>query len=415
MVAAALGIGAAVAGLGGAALSASAAGSAADTASASADRASALQQQRYETTRNDLMPYSQAGYGALGRLQQIFGLGPSGPYQGSGTSVGQPQMTATGQPVGVGQPMPAGGGAPQYAADGRSRTGGYLPPGWTMLDSGDGSGTQSLIDDKGNPLWTFSGAGADAQAQQWMQERGIAATPQATTAPGFAAGQNALMPQGGMIAGALPGAGSSVTPYAAPNGGVFSFDQSNLANTPGYQFQLDQGIRAANASAAARGGLQSGAALKAAAGFGNDLASTTWQNQLGAQQGIFGTNLNSSIALNNLYYDKNIAPLIGLAGSGQNAATQLGALGNQSAATQGVFTNASGQNQAAGTLYGANALARGIGGAANQIGQWVGSTYGNQPNPNLPSGDFSNGGNYSTYTQSPLNTGGWGNTILGGV
>ena len=42
--------------------------------------------------------------------------------------------------------------------------------------------------------------------------------------------------------------------------------------SPGYQFQLDQGLRAVDAGAAANGLLRSGAALKAEQTFGTGLA-----------------------------------------------------------------------------------------------------------------------------------------------
>lgn len=56
-----------------------------------------------------------------------------------------------------------------------------------------------------------------------------------------------------------------------------TFTGDDLENTPGYQFGLEQGSRALNNSAGARGGLLSGAALKAAERFGQDYAGTQFQ------------------------------------------------------------------------------------------------------------------------------------------
>jgi hypothetical protein len=298
-----------------------------------------------------------------------------------------------------------------------------------------------LLNPQESPVANFTGPGVESQAQQWLTENKIPLGQQGVSGGGGAGGvispqaqaqydqqlaqyqqdlaayntPNSLSPlQQANLYAPLPGYGSAVTPYAAPNNGVFTFDQSNLQNAPGFQFQLDQAKRAADASAAARGGLQSGAALKAAEAYGNGLATTNWQNQLAAQQGIFGTNLNSSIALNNQYYDKNINPLFQLAQSGQNAATQVGNQGIASAATQGALINAGGQFSAAGQLSGSNALGNSLAQAGSQIGKWVGSTYGNQPNNNLPSGDFSNGGNYDNYTTPASNFGSDYAGILGG-
>jgi hypothetical protein len=69
----------AVATIGGAvvssAISADAAGDAADQQSAAAANDTALRQQQFNQIREDQQPYREAGYGALGRLQQLLGLG----------------------------------------------------------------------------------------------------------------------------------------------------------------------------------------------------------------------------------------------------------------------------------------------------------------------------------------------------
>src|ERR1051326_7373007 len=56
-------------------------------------------------------------------------------------------------------------------------------------------------------------------------------------------------------------------------------DQATLEKTPGYQFNLTQGLKATQNSAAARGLGSSGAALKGAAMFATGLADNTYQNQ----------------------------------------------------------------------------------------------------------------------------------------
>jgi len=52
----------------------------------------------------------------------------------------------------------------------------------------------------------------------------------------------------------------------------------NYRTSPGYQFQLDQGLRAADAGAAAKGMLRSGATLKAEQIFGAGLADSDFGN-----------------------------------------------------------------------------------------------------------------------------------------
>jgi hypothetical protein len=107
--------------------------------------------------------------------------------------------------------------------------------------------------------------------------------------------------------------------------------------TPGYDFQLEQGQRAIDGSAAASGNLFSGATQKAQMQFGQGVA----------QQG-YGNYLNG---------------LNGLAGSGQNAA-----MGGASAMTNNAqMVNNSlsgiGNAQAAGAVGTANAINNGIGNA----------------------------------------------------
>lgn len=63
--------------------------------------------------------------------------------------------------------------------------------------------------------------------------------------------------------------------------------QAELEATPGYQFSLNQGLRAAQNSAAARGLGVSGAALAGAAKFATGLADNTYQNQFANSQQLF--------------------------------------------------------------------------------------------------------------------------------
>lgn len=76
-------------------------------------------------------------------------------------------------------------------------------------------------------------------------------------------------------------------------------------NTPGYQFGLDEGAKTVQASAAARGGLNSGATLKALTKFGNDYADqqgyTPYMNRLAALSGMAQTSANTTGQLGQNY------------------------------------------------------------------------------------------------------------------
>jgi len=102
----------------------------------------------------------------------------------------------------------------------------------------------------------------------------------------------------------------------------FSFNptMAQLEQTPGYQFTLNQGLKATQNAAAARGLGVSGAALKGAAGYSTGLAASTWPEVFNAAQQVYTTNANK---------------LLQGATIGQNAAAQTGTIGAQLAGNQG--------------------------------------------------------------------------------
>jgi hypothetical protein len=130
--------------------------------------------------------------------------------------------------------------------------------------------------------------------------------------------------------------------------------QQQLEQTPGYQFTLDQGLKATQSAMAARGLGASGAALKGAAAYATGLANKTYQDQFAIQQqrfadisGLGANYLNLNTArqgnLTNAFNRYN-----SLATIGENAAATSGAQGTQMAATAGSYLNQAGLAQAAG-------------------------------------------------------------------
>jgi hypothetical protein len=128
--------------------------------------------------------------------------------------------------------------------------------------------------------------------------------------------------------------------------------QNFLQMDPGYQFRLSEGMKALDRQAAARGGLISGGALRAAQRYGQDL---------GSQE--FGA------AYNRLASMANVGPQAAgvMSNLGQNYATNVGNIYQQ----QG--------NTAANA-----ALARGsaYAGGLNQLGYLAGRYYGQPQTPN---------------------------------
>jgi hypothetical protein len=91
--------------------------------------------------------------------------------------------------------------------------------------------------------------------------------------------------------------------------------QVDLTQDPGYAFRLSEGQKALDRSAAARGGLISGGALKAAQRFGQDLGSQEYQNAYNRAL----TGYNANVARENLGYNR----LASMAGLGQTSANTL--------------------------------------------------------------------------------------------
>jgi len=128
-----------------------------------------------------------------------------------------------------------------------------------------------------------------------------------------------------------------------------------LANQdPGYAFRMSEGMKALERSAAARGGLLSGASMKGIQRYGQDLASQEYQNAFNRYQAARSGTLN---------------PLQSLAGVAQSSANtlgqQAGALGQQ----LGSNIIGAGNAQAAGQIGQANALAAGLGQGLNFYSQ----------------------------------------------
>lgn len=130
--------------------------------------------------------------------------------------------------------------------------------------------------------------------------------------------------------------------------------QAQLEATPGYQWNLQQGLKSAQSAAAARGLGVSGAALKGAAKYATGLADSTYQNQFANAQANFGDILNlNTTQQSNL--TNQFGRMAGMATLGENAAAQTGALGTAAAKTEGQGILAAAQYQGAGQQGIANA------------------------------------------------------------
>lgn len=100
---------------------------------------------------------------------------------------------------------------------------------------------------------------------------------------------------------------------------------------PGYQFRLNEGLKAVGAAASARGMNNSGATLKALTRYGQDYASNEYQkgydrqmNRLSMLAG-YGTNANSNNQANNTNYANQVSNNYTNMGNAQGAAYLSGA------------------------------------------------------------------------------------------
>jgi hypothetical protein len=161
------------------------------------------------------------------------------------------------------------------------------------------------------------------------------------------------------------------------------FGMDQFQQDPGYAFRLKEGQQALDRQAAARGGLISGGALKAAQRYGQEMGSQEYMNAFNRYQTERAARLN---------------PLQSLAGMSQTTANTLGTAGQNMASNVGNAMGSAAAARASGYMGGANALSSGLGTYLNyrqgnnmvdvlQRGGGGGGGY-------TPTTDYSTGANY---------------------
>lgn len=272
-------------GVGSALIGASSASDAADAQAAAAAQQLALQEDIYNQQTELFEPYYDAGTNALAAQQYLLGLGPAPTIGGTA-----PEITA--EVVGGGSAAPtnpffeaAGVDPPEWTQDVNN-----LPPGATSFDRHAGT----------TPLPMNGGGGGQTLYRVGDQT--------------FATLEEAQAYANSHLEGG--------TPYGG-------FQES-----PGYQFALDQGIAAIDASASANGSLYSGATMQDLNEFAQGTA--------------------------NQEFDKYYGQVSGVAGAGQAAAAQTSQAGaNYAAGASNSLANM-GNAQAAGSIGVGNALMGGL-------------------------------------------------------
>jgi len=148
----------------------------------------------------------------------------------------------------------------------------------------------------------------------------------------------------------------------------FSMDQ--FQQDPGYAFRIKEGQKRLDRSAAARGGLISGAALKAATEYGQEMGSQEYMNAFNRYQ---------------TERQNRLQPLQSLTGMSQTTANTLGTAGQNMAGNVGNAYMQSGVNQGNALLAGSQARASSYGDIAKLYGQTFGSGGGSRRSSSLMS------------------------------
>jgi len=149
---------------------------------------------------------------------------------------------------------------------------------------------------------------------------------------------------------------------------------SSFQTSPGYEFRTNEGMKATANTANARNGSYSGATLKALTRFGQDNASSeynNWFNQSNVDRNFVagqGQDAFNRFKSNN---DTQFNRLSAVAGTGQTATNNVNAAGAQYAQSAGSNLMGIGNVQAAGTVAGANAISGGLSSLANNYQQQI--------------------------------------------
>ena len=122
------------------------------------------------------------------------------------------------------------------------------------------------------------------------------------------------------------------------------FTADKFQTDPGYAFRLSEGLKTISRNAAARGGLLSGATLKAVGRYNQDLASQEYQNAYNRY---------------NTDYNMKLGPLQTLAGYGQGATNNLAGATSAYGTNQAETLANTGNIKASSYLNATDALARG--------------------------------------------------------
>lgn len=345
-------VGAGLAGsLGGSAIASHGAGKAASTQASAATQAAQIQaqsaaqalqfqKQQYAQNQTQMAPWLSSGTSALANLDNLLGINTQpGAVQGGS------------QALPGGTPASSGPGVQSPLAVSNAQAGGgnqLTHPGMTPNPLASYAGQNfNQLTQSGDPAISPS----QQTTQQW-KAMGVP-TQNITTSDGRTVTVRtdvANQPQAGYtppqdlnsLVNPSLGARGSLSQgfneqFQAPTG-------ATEANDPGYAFRLQEGQKALQRSAAAKGGLLSGGTAKAEQQYGQDYASNEYGNVYNRALGEYQQRYNIFNQNQTNQYNR----LASLAGVGQTTAQQLGSAGQNFANSAGNILQSSGNAQASG-------------------------------------------------------------------
>jgi len=163
-------------------------------------------------------------------------------------------------------------------------------------------------------------------------------------------------------------------PLSGVGGAAAGQAEAALMSAPGFQFRIQEGQKALERSAAARGTLLTGGTLKAITRYGQDFASNEYNNRYNQLYGLSNLGLNAANSSATL---------------GSSYAANAGNLYGQQANTGTNLITSGANAQAAGTVGGANANAGALASIPQAFQQaltlwYLGGQKGPAPDPNAP-------------------------------
>jgi hypothetical protein len=350
----------AAAGVGSSAIGAHAAGNAADAQAAAADRAANLQyqlgeqglnlqQQQYNNTQAQQLPFLQGGQASFANLLNLLGL----PVNGNLAQL-NPATAANNL-------------APQ--ADYGNNNFDYLVNSGDPRVSPNAETTQQWMKD-GTPfqnITTSDGRTVAVKTSNQPESTGLG-----QDAGGVGQGGQGV-PLSSLINPALGATGSLMQPWTEQFQAPTDVTEKN---DPGYQFRLNEGMKALQRSAASKGDLLSGGTAKGLERYGQDYASNEYQNVYNRSLGEYQQKYN----INQQNQANQFNRLASILGVGQTSAGQLQSAGQNFANSGSTILNNVGSQvgndinnaaaaRASGYVGAGNAWSSGISGLGNNISQ----------------------------------------------